>query len=74
MIDFSTVYLYSEQPTTCPRCGLRTEIVIDLSPTNNNTQVHKCLNVYCSHNFIVQSDQIFENKLHNDFKEDYRYI
>jgi len=40
---FKETYLRSEQPTTCPLCGSRTDIVLDLSHTIEQTQIHQCL-------------------------------
>jgi transposase len=61
MIDFSKVYIYSDQPTTCPRCGLRSEIILDLSHTKDITQIHKCPNKKCEFEFIMQYDEEFDN-------------
>jgi hypothetical protein len=61
MINYSLVYIYSDQPTTCPRCGARSEVVLDLSHTNNRTEVHLCLDKYCKYEFIMQYDEDFDN-------------
>ena len=53
-INYSQVFIYSEQPTTCPECGTRTEIILDLSHTMDQTQVHKCLD--CELEFVLQSE------------------
>lgn len=50
------IFIYSDQPTTCPICGLRSEIILDLSHTNSQTQIHLCNNDHCKYEFILQSD------------------
>ncbi len=56
MIDFTTVFIYSAQPVTCPMCGVRTDIILDLSHTRNQTQIHKCFNKECNYEFVVEKD------------------
>jgi hypothetical protein len=57
MLDYSETYCFSDQPVTCPKCGSRTEIILDLSHTSENTQVHKCLSNSCLFEFVVQIDK-----------------
>lgn len=57
MIYFKEVIVFIDQPVTCAKCGSRTEITLDLSHTNNNVQVHKCLNCHCQLEFVVESDK-----------------
>ena len=59
MIDYSEVYIYSDQPTTCPVCGVRTEILSDLSHTTEETQIHKCLSNNCNFEFVLQVENTF---------------
>ena len=61
MIDYSEIFVYSDQPTTCPKCGLRSEIILDLSHTKLKTQIHKCPNDKCSFEFVMQYDEDFDN-------------
>lgn len=61
MINFSEVFIYSDQPATCPECGTRTEIILDLSHIKNQTQIHQCLNKKCAFEFVMQHDVNFEN-------------
>lgn len=61
MINFSEVFIYSDQPTTCPKCGLRSEIILDLSHTKDQTQIHKCPNQKCQFEFVMQYDEDFDN-------------
>lgn len=62
MIDFKKVYIRSEQPSTCPKCFSRTKIVLDLSHTNDETQIHRCLNINCQEEFVEQNDVSFGNQ------------
>jgi len=48
------IYLMSDQPTTCPLCGNRTEIFID--PKLVKIQQHKCLSNYCRFEFLVEDE------------------
>jgi hypothetical protein len=57
MINFQEILIISDQPTTCPKCGSRTEITLDLSHINNHVQVHQCLNYLCKNQFVVESDK-----------------
>lgn len=61
MIDFSEVIIYSDQPTTCPKCGLRSLIILDLSHTIEVTQLNKCPNQKCEFEFVMQNDEDFDN-------------
>ena len=56
MPNYEDVIIYGDQPTTCPRCGVRTKILLDLSHTKYSTQVHACINISCSKEFVTQSD------------------
>lgn len=47
-------FIYSYQPTTCPQCGLRTEIVVDNFDTHEKTQEHRCPSAECGFEFIVE--------------------
>ena len=53
MISFSELYLYSEQPTCCPKCGARTSILLDLSHTVYKIQIHVCLFLKCKYEFVT---------------------
>ena len=64
MVDLTETFAYSDQPVTCPKCGSRTDIILDLSHTSEQTQVHKCLFDKCQFEFFVEID--------NDFNEDYQ--
>lgn len=61
MINCADVYIYSDQPTTCPLCGSCTDIMMDLGHTNSQTQIHKCFNEKCKYEFIMQYDEDFDN-------------
>ncbi len=49
------IYLYSDQPTTCPKCGSRTEILFE-SLNEQNTQLHLCHNIDCQHIFYIEEE------------------
>ncbi|WP_111610197.1 ogr/Delta-like zinc finger family protein [Algoriphagus yeomjeoni] len=49
-------FLSSDQPTTCPHCGLRTEIISDQSHTNSQIQIHQCPDTSCGFQFVVTND------------------
>lgn len=36
------IYLMGDQPTACPKCGLRTLIVGDFFHTNLKSAIHQC--------------------------------
>jgi hypothetical protein len=55
-VNYSEVYIVSDQPATCPKCGSRTEITLDLFNTLEQTQHHKCLSSNCSFEFVMQND------------------
>ena len=57
MLDYSNIYLNCDQPTTCSKCGARTKFIIDLSHTKSEIHIHKCLNKYCSFEFVTQSTE-----------------
>lgn len=57
MINYKYVMLYSDQPTTCPKCGARTDIILDLSHTNCQAQVNQCLSNECNFEFVAQDDE-----------------
>lgn len=56
MINFQETLTINDQPTTCPKCGSRTAILLDLSHTKNQTQIHKCFNEQCIYQFVVEKD------------------
>ena len=61
MINYSEVFIYSDQPTTCPLCGACTKIILDLSHTKYQTQIHKCYDKNCNFEFIIQFDEDFDD-------------
>ncbi len=46
-------YYYSDQPTTCPKCGSRTDVFLDMPHTMSVVQVEECL--WCGQGFVFQS-------------------
>jgi len=59
-METTTVFTFTDQPTTCPECGNRTEIILDLIYSPLKTQHHQCLSKNCSFRFIVQTDDKIE--------------
>jgi hypothetical protein len=47
------IFLASDQPTTCPKCGTRTEIINDLE----TSQLHECASKECSFRFILEFEE-----------------
>ncbi len=47
------IFLNADQPTTCPKCGNRTEIVSDF----DTSQRHKCPSEECNFQFILEFDK-----------------
>ncbi len=46
------IFLSSDQPTTCPKCGNRTDIIKEFDAS----QQHKCLSEECEFQFILKFD------------------
>lgn len=44
-----------EQPTTCPKCGTRTDLD-ELYHVSPGLQVHRCLNVQCGYEFVAEPE------------------
>ena len=57
MIDYIEVFVFSDQPVTYSLCGARTYIILDLSHTQNQSQIHECLANNCSYLFVIQKDE-----------------
>lgn len=58
---FSELFVYSDQPVSCPLCGASSEIILDMQHTKDSLQVHKCLNAKCKHEFVMVYDEDFDN-------------
>ena len=56
---FVEMFMRSDKPTTCAKCGCRTDIIMDLSHTKEQMQVHECLNSNCKHIFVEVRDDEF---------------
>lgn len=46
-------YLISDQPTTCPKCGCRTEIESETCEPHIMVQQHRCLSISCGFEFMA---------------------
>jgi hypothetical protein len=60
---FDIVYLVNDQPTTCGKCGSRTNVIFDLSHSNDGTQIHECLSESCKAIFVTMEDKEFTTQL-----------
>lgn len=52
-------YYYTDQQTRCPKCGARTDVVLDMSHTMRVVQVEECIR--CGERFVFQKG--FDNLL-----------
>ena len=52
-------FMMTDQPSTCPYCGSRTEIISDLFHTNLKAQVNKCFSEKCISIFVEVEDAEF---------------
>lgn len=51
IISTQEIFLISDQPTTCPKCGVRTEVILNLSSTE--LEVNFCLSPICRFIFLT---------------------
>jgi len=49
-------YLMTDQPTTCPICGVRTDIISDFWHTNQQYLISECLNIQCKRVILEVED------------------
>ena len=70
MIDFHQIYDLSDQPTTCPKCGTRTEILMEVKLKTKGIQVHRCLGKNCT--FEFSSEYYFTQMTRDDFMAFFR--
>jgi hypothetical protein len=45
-------YLITDQPTTCPICGARTDVIANFYHTKLQMLINECLNTRCKHVFL----------------------
>ena len=50
------IFIMTDQPTTCPYCGSRSEILSDYCHTNSKSLLSVC-NV-CDYLFVEQEDEV----------------
>ena len=55
---YETIWLNGDQPTTCPYCGSRTNVIFNLMHSIRNTVVEKCLNEKCGFEFATETETI----------------
>jgi hypothetical protein len=51
-------YLMTDQPTTCPKCGIRTTFE-EFGEGKGTYQTHKCIGADCGYEFVVVDDLYF---------------
>lgn len=56
MLQPIEVYLFTDQPATCPKCGARTEIIMEFTKVRAQTQYHKCMHIGCGFEFVMEND------------------
>jgi hypothetical protein len=56
----------SDQPTTCPKCGARTDMLSNMLHTTARLTVEECLNPRCRYIFFMEDDPEFENELRDE--------
>jgi hypothetical protein len=57
MADVS-FYFMTDQPTTCPICGARTDIIADFSHTLLKMEVNECLDKDCQYLFLEVDNEL----------------
>ena len=50
------LFLMNDQPTTCPKCGARSEILNEMELEARIIQEHECMSKYCEFQFLVFSE------------------
>ena len=53
--SYSEVFLFSDQPTSCPKCGERTTMFVHFQ-TQEQKEYHVCLNPNCKFDFLIECD------------------
>lgn len=54
-MTFNDIYWMGDQPTTCPKCGARTEILVESEDEiTSGTQHHQCLDIKCQYAFLME--------------------
>jgi len=53
---YKEYFLMGDQPTTCPKCGARSEILSEKEVESEIIQEHECLNESCNFKFAVCSE------------------
>ena len=75
ILDNLPINLFTDQPTTCPKCGIRTQFY-EIVLGSNVIQIHNCRRPSCKYEFIMMEDwfiRLIMNcliKIHNINLED----
>jgi hypothetical protein len=70
MIDFHQIYDLSDQPTTCPKCGTITDILLELKLKTKGIQIHRCVGKNCT--FEFSSEYYLTKMTRDDFMAFFR--
>jgi hypothetical protein len=54
------IFIMTDQPVTCPRCGARAEIIHEFKEDDLSAQLCKCADKDCQYLFIEQEDVFLE--------------
>jgi hypothetical protein len=54
------IFIMTDQPVTCPRCGARAEIIREFKEEDLSAQLCKCPEKDCLFLFIEQEDEFLE--------------
>jgi len=52
-MKYADIYIMGDQPTTCPICGARTEIIQELLDSPEKIQYYQCPADNCQYTFTV---------------------
>lgn len=55
-MKYFEIYLFNDQPTTCPKCGNRTDIILDFYDQLYKAQLHLCITKDCRSKFMIEED------------------
>jgi hypothetical protein len=70
MSNFHQIYDLSDQPTICPKCGTRSETLMELKLKTKGIQVHQCLGKNCT--FEFSSEYYFTKMTRDEFMAFFR--
>jgi len=63
-MKYTDIYIMGDQPTTCPLCGVRSEIIQELVDSSEIIQYHECPSDNCRYTFTVMEN--WDKVLYNE--------